>query len=134
VASYGILSIGGLISLTLGSIMLFEDVGVSLKLMLPTILLIGGFFVVVAGLAFRAYHARPMGGAEGLLGEIGEVKELIAPEGLIFVHGEYWRAVSEDRLEPGDKAEVTGVKGLILTVRKALNPFPGNHAPFGKGG
>jgi membrane-bound serine protease (ClpP class) len=134
VASYGILSIGGLISLTLGSIMLFEDVGVSLKLMLPTILLIGGFFVVVAGLAFRAYHTRPLGGSDGLLGEIGEVRELIAPEGLIFVHGEYWRAVSEERLEPGDKVEVTGVKGLILTVRKALNPLLGNHSTLSKGG
>jgi len=120
VASYGILSIGGLISLTLGSIMLFEDVGVSLKLMLPTIVLVGGFFVVVAALAFRAYHARPRGGTDGLLGEIGEVRERIAPEGLIFVHGEYWRAFSEDRLEPGDRAEVTGVKGLMLTVRRAL--------------
>ncbi len=121
VASYGILSIGGLISLTLGSIMLFEDVGVSLKLMMPTIILIGGFFVVVAGLAFRAYHSKPRGGTDDLVGEIGEVRELIAPEGLIFVHGEYWRAVSEERLEPGEKAEVTGVKGLMLTVRKALN-------------
>jgi membrane-bound serine protease (ClpP class) len=121
VASYGILSIGGLISLTLGSIMLFEDVGVSLRLMLPTIVLVGGFFVVVAALAFRAYHARPRGGTDGLVGEIGEVRELIAPEGLIFVHGDYWRAFSEDRLEPGDKAEVTGVKGLMLTVRKALS-------------
>jgi len=133
VASYGILSIGGLISLTLGSIMLFEDVGVSLRLMLPTILLIGGFFVVVAGLAFRAYHTRPRGGSEGLIGEIGEVRELIAPEGLIFVHGEYWRAVSRERLEPGDKAEVTGVNGLILTVRKALNPLHGNHETLKKG-
>ncbi|MDQ1334307.1 MAG: hypothetical protein QG552_1257 [Thermodesulfobacteriota bacterium] len=127
VASYGILSIGGLISLTLGSIMLFEDVGVSLTLMLPTILLIGGFFVVVAGLAFRAYHTRPRGGTDGLMGEIGEVMERIAPEGLIFVHGEYWRAVSNERLEPGDKAEVTGVKGLILTVRKTPNPLLDNH-------
>jgi len=127
VASYGILSVGGLISLTLGSIMLFEDVGVSLKLMLPTIVLVGGFFVAVAGLAFRAYHARPRGGAEGLVGEVGEVKERIAPEGLIFVHGEYWRAVSDDRLEPGDRAEVTGVKGLLLTVQRACQPFPGNH-------
>jgi len=126
VASYGILSIGGLISLTLGSIMLFEDVGVSLKLMLPTILLVGGFFVVVAGLAFRAYHARPRGGAEGLIGEIGEVRERISPEGLIFVHGEYWKAVSQDRLDPGDRAEVTGVKGLLLTVRKASRSLPGN--------
>jgi len=119
VASYGILSIGGLISLTLGSIMLFEDVGVSLRLMLPTIVLVGGFFVVVAGLAFRAYQTRPRGGTDGLLGEIGDVREAIAPEGLVFVHGELWRAVSRERLEPGDKAEVTGVKGLMLTVRKA---------------
>ena len=118
VASYGILSIGGLISLTLGSIMLFEDVGVSLSLMMPTILLVGGFFVVVAGLAFRAYHRKPKGGTDGLLGETGEVKELIEPEGLIFVHGEYWRAISDERLEPGEKAEVIGVKGLVLTVKK----------------
>ena len=119
VASYGILSIGGLISLTLGSIMLFEDVGVSLKLMLPTILLVGGFFVVVAGLAFKAIHSRPKGGTDGLLGEIGIVKELIEPEGLIFVHGEYWRAISEERLEPGEKVEVTNVEGLMLNVKKA---------------
>ena len=119
VASYGILSIGGLISLTLGSIMLFEDVGVSLKLIMPTILLVGGFFVVVAGLAFKAIHSRPKGGTDGLLGEIGTVKELIEPEGLIFVHGEYWRAISEERLEPGEKAEVTGVEGLTVKVKKA---------------
>ncbi|MBW2203640.1 MAG: nodulation protein NfeD [Deltaproteobacteria bacterium] len=122
VASYGILSIGGLISLTLGSIMLFEDVGVSLSVMMPTILLVGGFFVVVAGLAFKAIHRRPRGGTDGLLGEIGVVKELIEPEGLIFVHGEYWRAISEERLEPGEKAEVTNVEGLMLNVKKALNP------------
>ncbi|MBL6968527.1 MAG: nodulation protein NfeD [Desulfobacteraceae bacterium] len=122
VASYGILSIGGLISLTLGSIMLFEDVGVSLKLIMPTILLVGGFFVVVAGLAFRAFHRKPRGGRDGLLGEIGVVRELIAPEGLIFVHGEYWRAISEERLEPGDKVEVIRVDGLMVRVKKALNP------------
>ena len=47
VASYGMLSVGGIISLTLGSIMLFKDTEVSLKLMLPTILLVGGFFVAL---------------------------------------------------------------------------------------
>jgi membrane-bound serine protease (ClpP class) len=54
VASYGILSIGGLVALTLGSLMLFENMRVSLKLMMPTIVLVGGFFVTVAGVAFRA--------------------------------------------------------------------------------
>ncbi|MFH1241098.1 MAG: nodulation protein NfeD [Pseudomonadota bacterium] len=121
VASYGILSIGGLVSLTLGSIMLFEDVSVSLELMMPTILLVGGFFVIVAGLAFRAYRTRPRLGAEGLLGESGVVTEVIDPEGLVFVHGEYWRARAGERLEPGEKVVVRGVEGLLLEVTK-----PGN--------
>jgi len=121
VASYGILSIGGLVSLTLGSIMLFEDVGVSLELMLPTILLVGGFFVVVAGLAFRAFRTKPRLGTDGLLGESGVVRELIDPEGLIFVHGEYWRAKARERIEPGEKVVVTGVEGLMLEVRKTGN-------------
>ncbi|MBW2048272.1 MAG: nodulation protein NfeD [Deltaproteobacteria bacterium] len=122
VASYGILSIGGLISLTLGSIMLFEGIGVSLKLMMPTILLVGGFFVVVAGLAFKAIHKKPMGGSDGLVGELGEVKEVIDPEGLVFVHGEYWRALSKEKIEPGEKVEVIGINGLMLSVKRALKP------------
>jgi membrane-bound serine protease (ClpP class) len=119
VTSYGVLSIGGLISMTIGSIMLFEEVRVSLKLMAPTILLVGGFFVVVAGLAFRAYRAQPRSGTDGLLGDVGVVKERIDPEGLIFVHGEYWRATATERVEPGEKVEVLGVDGLTLQVKKA---------------
>jgi len=121
ITSYGVLSIGGLISMTIGSIMLFEDVKVSLQLMLPTILLIGGFFVIVSSLAFRAYRAKPKSGSEGLLGEMGVVKELIDPEGLIFVHGEYWRARAKGKLEPGENVEVEGIEGLVLKVRKATN-------------
>ncbi|MBN1276647.1 MAG: nodulation protein NfeD, partial [Deltaproteobacteria bacterium] len=118
VASYGILSIGGLISLTIGSIMLFEDVGVSIRLMMPTILLVGGFFVVVAGLAFGAYRKSPKSGSEGLLGEVGTVVDALDPEGLIFVHGEYWKASASERIDPGEKVEVVGIKGLDLKVKK----------------
>ena len=121
VTSYGVLSIGGLISLTIGSIMLFEDVMVSLKLMLPTIVLVGGFFVIVASLAFRAFRAKPKSGTDGLLGEVGLVKERIDPEGLIFVHGEYWQAKAREKLEPGERVEVEGVDGLILRVKKAIS-------------
>ncbi len=119
VASYGLLSVGGVTALTLGSIMLFEDTGVSLKLMLPTLVLIAGFFVGVAAIAFRAAIRKPLGGAEGLLGEIGEIIETVNPEGLMFVHGETWRALSNERLEKGQKAEVVSVKGLLLEVKKA---------------
>ena len=81
----------------------------------------GGFFVVVASLAYRAYRTRPKGGSEGLLGEVGLVKERIDPEGLVFVHGEYWHAESKEKLDPGEKIEVVGVHGLILRVKKAIS-------------
>jgi membrane-bound serine protease (ClpP class) len=119
VTSYGMLSLGGIISLTLGSIMLFEDVGVSLRLMAPTIALVAGFFVVVSTLAYRAYRSRPRGGMDGLIGEVGLVKEPIDPEGLIFVHGEYWRAKCRDKIEEGEQVEVESADGLILRVKRA---------------
>ncbi|HBF43286.1 MAG TPA: serine protease [Desulfobacteraceae bacterium] len=120
ITSYGMLSISGVICLTLGSIMLFEDVGVSIKLMMPTLLLVGGFFVVIAGLAFRAFRAKPKGGMDGLMGTIGQVKNKIDPEGLVFVHGEYWTARSVEPIEPGENVEIIGVQGLILKVKKAI--------------
>ncbi len=119
VTSYGALSLGGLVSLTLGSIMLFEDLKVSLKLMMPTVVLVGGFFVLVSSLAFRAYRSKPKSGMDGLIGEIGLVKEPIDPEGLIFVHGEYWRATAREKIEIDEKVEVEGADGLMLRVKKA---------------
>jgi membrane-bound serine protease (ClpP class) len=121
VPSYGILSLGGLAALTLGSIMLFEGIGVSLRLMLPTILLVGVFFVAVATLAFRAHRAKPVSGTDGLLGDVGIVKKTIDPEGLVFVHGEYWRAEAREKIEEGEKVEVEGMEGLVLKVKRALN-------------
>ncbi len=118
IASYGLLSLAGLISLTLGSIMLFEDVGVSLKLMMPTIILVGGFFTTIAYLAFRAYRSTPKGGMDGIIGKTGEVVEDIDPLGLIFVRGEYWKASSSEPLEKGEKVKVIGSKGLELRVEK----------------
>ena len=119
VTSYGLLSVGGLISLTLGSIMLFEDVGVPLRVILPTVALVGGFFIVVAALAFRAYRTRPRGGSEGLLGETGVVRTRLDPEGLVFVHGETWRARADEEIEPDERVEVVEVRGLTLRVRRA---------------
>ena len=118
VTSYGLLSLAGLISLTLGSIMLFENVGVSLKLMMPTIVLIGGFFVGIAFLAFKAYRRTPKGGRDGLIGESGVVEEKIDPEGLIFAHGEYWRATCNEVVEEGEKVRIIGLRGLKLIVEK----------------
>jgi len=120
VSSYGLLSVAGLISLILGSVMLFENVRVSLNLMMPTIVLIGGFFIVVAFLAFRAYRGKPASGMEGLIGETGVVEEKIDPVGLIFAHGEYWKATCAEVVEEGEKVRVIGSKGLELIVEKVV--------------
>jgi len=118
VTSYGFLSLGGLSSLVLGSIMLFDDVKVSLTYLIPTVALIGGFFVLASTLAFRAQFSKPKSGKEGLIGEVGIVKKRIDPEGLVFVHGEYWRAASRDPIESGKKVIVEGMEGLVLEVKE----------------
>lgn len=122
VASYGLLSIGGVICLTLGSIMLFNTgttgLQVSWSVLIPAVLVISGFFITVAFLAVRAQIAKPRSGYQGLIGEIAVAKESLAPEGKVFVHGELWNATSDDVVPVGSKVEVIGVENLLLKVRK----------------
>ncbi len=120
--TYGILSIGGVISLVMGSIMLFDSgTGVSLELVIPSTLVIGGFFAVVAGLAFKAHRTKPHSGMDGLLGKTGVTQEPLDPEGLIFIHGEYWQAAASEKIEANENVIVDKICGLTLKVRKADN-------------
>jgi membrane-bound serine protease (ClpP class) len=119
VSSFGVLAIGGLISLTIGSIMLFEDVGVSIRLLLPTIVLVAGFFLVVTGLAVKAFRSRPSTGSEGIVGSIGTAMERLDLEGLISIHGETWRARAREPIERGAPVEVESMEGLKLHVKRA---------------
>jgi len=120
VASYGMLSVAGIVSLLLGSLMLFEagspEMQLSWRVLLPTLLTVSGFFVGVAALAFRAQIAQPRTGASGLVGEIGIVKQTIAPEGKVFVHGELWQARSSQPIQEGARVRVVRVQGLTLEV------------------
>jgi membrane-bound serine protease (ClpP class) len=122
VASYGLLSLGGVICLTLGSIMLFDTEGTGLRLswsvMVPAVLMISGFFITVALLAVRVHMAKPRTGTQGLIGEIAETKEALAPEGKVFIRGELWNAASDEVIPAGAKVEVVGVENLWLKVRK----------------
>jgi membrane-bound serine protease (ClpP class) len=120
IASYGLLSVAGIVSLLLGSLMMFKDTGpdmrLSLKVLLPTIILISGFFVFVAGLVFRAQMAKPRTGTKGLVGEIGIVKKALTPEGKVFVHGELWNAKAEKTIDEDTKVRVVNVVNLMLEV------------------
>lgn len=87
------------------------------------------FFTIVVGCAgmlslllawfvFRALRRRPSTGSEGLIGEKGRALSAIFGQGEVFVHGEIWKAVSEEEIQPGDAVEITKVDGLALKVRK----------------
>ena len=67
----------------------------------------------------RSETPKPRSTTNGLLGEVGFVKDRTDPEGLVFVHGEYFQAKAEEKLEPKDEAD--GLDGLALEVKKAIN-------------
>jgi membrane-bound serine protease (ClpP class) len=123
IASYGLLSVAGIVSLLLGSLMLFEGDTPGMKLswqvLLSTIIVISGFFIAVASLVFRAQITKPTTGAGGLVGEIGIVKKALTLEGKVFVHGELWNARAKEPLDEDVKVRVVKVVNLILEVEPA---------------
>ena len=120
ITSYGLLSVAGISSLLLGSLMLFDTpddaVRLSLSVLLPTLIFVSGFFVLVAGLVFKAQASKPRTGAAGLMGEIGVVRKKLSPNGKVFVHGELWNAVSKEPVEEGRRVKVMGIENLVLEV------------------
>ncbi len=123
VTSFGLLTVAGVVALTLGSLMLFESplpfMRLSIWVVLPTVATITLFFLGAMYYAVRIHRRRPVSGAEGLLDEEGVALEDISPEGTAMVAGEYWKVVSDEPVKKGEKIRVVEVKGLKLRVRKA---------------
>ena len=126
VVSHGILTIGGMISLILGSIMLIdtestlEVIKISWQVILVIVIFTSAFFIFAIGFGIKAQSRKPTTGIEGIIGEIGETISNLEPEGQIRVHGELWNAESLDgAINKGTKVKVTQVSNLKLTVRKS---------------
>ena len=120
--SYGLLALSGAISIFLGSIMLIDSddpaMQISKVVLYPTL---GMTFLVSIGsiyLAKKTHQLVTTTGMEGLLGEIGVVKEILNLEGLVLIHGEMWKAESDTVILVGEKVSVEVVKGLKIKVRK----------------
>jgi len=124
VTSYGLLSVGGIISLFLGSIMLFkssfpEYLRVSMTTILPTVIGVTLFFVLCIWLTVKAYRRKPSTGDLGIVTERGIAKTPIDKDGgKVYVHGEWWNAISDDPIEEGEKVEVIEGKNLLIKVKK----------------
>ncbi len=125
VMSYGMLTIGGIFSLVLGSLMLYDSplpfMRLSLAVVIPSALVTALFFAITFRLAYRAYKRKPVTGQEGLIGLEGVAKTDITPnEGMVFIHGEYWIAYSDVVIHKDEKVVVEEVRGLKVKVKKAL--------------
>lgn len=123
IASYGLLSVGGIISLTLGSVMLFETgeaaMRVSWSIIIPTVASVSAFFIFALGLVVRAWLRQPMTGTQGLVGQTGLTLTDVDPQGKVAIHGEYWNAVSDTGLPKGTRVKVVEVDGLNIRVTRA---------------
>jgi membrane-bound serine protease (ClpP class) len=124
IVSHGILALGGIISMTLGSLMLFESSAPYLRISVPvvitTVILTSSLFILAIYLVIKAYRSKPVIGSEGLVGEIGIAKSRIAPEGKVFIFGELWNAYSDDIIEKEEKVRVVEVNNLKLKVKKEV--------------
>ncbi|MBU1185176.1 MAG: nodulation protein NfeD [Proteobacteria bacterium] len=120
VVSHGILTIGGIASLVIGSLMLFQTPEPSLRVswgvLIPAVTVTSLFFIVVIGIALKAQLRRPQGGKEGMAGEEGRAVSDVFTEGTVMIRGEYWSAYSDAPIVAGSQVRVVRVEHLKLKV------------------
>lgn len=126
ITSYGLLTIGGIIAMVLGSLMLIEQppdnfapvLSISLSLIITVVAVTAAFFIFAFGMAFKTYRKKVTTGNEGIIGESGIAQSRISPEGNVKVHGEIWKAISDELIKKGEKVRIVSVDGLVLKVEK----------------
>jgi membrane-bound serine protease (ClpP class) len=126
VVSHGILTIGGVIAMLLGSMMLYDapEAGSALRIswwvIVPAVGSTAGLVVFALSYGMRALYRTPTTGIPGMVGETAVARTPLAPDGQVAVQGELWRAVAQDGpVAVGEAVTIVGVDGLTLTVAKA---------------
>src|SRR6266705_1021573 len=124
IVSHGVLALGGIVAMALGSLMLFDATEIGLRVswwaIVPMVGATGALFLFVVAAGVRALGRRQLLGPSGLVGQLATVKERLAPEGQVQVYGEIWRAVAEgEPVEAGAHVMVVAVNGLTLKVARA---------------
>jgi membrane-bound serine protease (ClpP class) len=122
-ATHGALTVGGLVAMTIGSIMLFNDpdpaLHASLKVIIPVLLVTGAFFAIGVVLSIRALRRRPSSGGVALVDQEGDARTIVSRNGgRVFVAGTHWTAVSDAEIPEGRKIRVVAVKGMTLKVEE----------------
>lgn len=125
IMSHGMLAIGGIISLLLGSMMLIRtgsgEIGrISWSVIISSVVATSLFFLFIIGMGLKAQRIKPVTGAVALIGKIGKAKESLNPSGMILVNGELWQAQSlSGEINEGEKVRIKSMEGFKLFVEKA---------------
>lgn len=119
--THGIIGVGGIVALTLGGLLLVDgpipEMRVKIWTALAVSIPLGAITIFLMSIAVRAYRNKVVTGQQGMIGEVGEARTPLAPEGKVFVHGELWNAVATQDVPVGASVVVTGVDGLRVEVR-----------------
>jgi membrane-bound serine protease (ClpP class) len=123
VQSFGMLAVGGIAAMIIGSMMLIKspiaELRPSLRFVLPVVLAVSLIVLFLLTVVFRAHARRAMTGREGMVGEIGTARTDLSPAGRVFVHGELWQAEADGTVRAGEKVKVVEVlDGLKIRVGK----------------
>ena len=123
VASYGLLTVGGVVAMILGAMMLVDnpavpEMRVPLTLIVPAVAAVALWATLLVRMVLRAQRSRVTTGAEGMVGAVGVVDTELAPEGWVKVHGERWRARAAGPVAAGETVVVRAVNGLTLRVER----------------
>jgi membrane-bound serine protease (ClpP class) len=120
--THGVLTVSGIISFLIGSLMLFNRADplfrLSLSYIIPATLVTAAFFTFIIGKGLRAQLLPVKAGAETMVGEtVTALTAIDSRGGKIFIEGEYWNAVSDTPIEKGEVAKIAAVQGLTLRVK-----------------
>jgi len=128
-AAHGVLAIGGIVTLTLGGLLLVDapipEMRVHLLTALAVSIPLGIITVFLMSIALKARANKVVTGVQGLIGEIGLTQSALSPQGKVFIHGELWDAISSATIPAGEPVVVRQVKGLQLSV----DPAPSTRQP-----
>ena len=133
VASFGLLGAGGVVSLLLGSMILIDaptpELRVSLGLIIPVVVGLSAILLFLVRLAVISQRRPSVTGASGMVGAPGVAMTAILPGGTgrVSAHGEIWTARSDEAVSEGEAVLVSGLDGLVLTVRR--RPVQKEHTP-----
>lgn len=120
--SYGLLTLAGIISFVIGSMILFDSPlpggQIPLTSIITVLVVLLLFIFVVIRAVIKVHTQKAVTGIEGMIGEKGVATRDFDGKGTIEIHGELWTAISDEPVQKGDTVKIVKMEGMVLHVKK----------------